>query len=694
MSRTPRRAMLPSLALLCLATGLAQAQEPTQEQAIIVLDGSGSMWGQINGKPKLEIARETLATVLKQTPDSMALGLMAYGHREKGNCEDIELVVPVAGGSAGDIAAAAAKMKFLGMTPLSESVARAAQELRFTEQKATVILITDGLETCKADPCALGKELEESGVDFTAHVVGFGLSAEEGKQVACLAENTGGRYLAANDADGLAAALTETVVAAPPEPPAPEATLDAPDSVPMSSRILVTWTGPAHQYDDVQVFAPGERGGRGKVIDAQRVIADKRVDQKQVELVAPAKPGDYLLRYYHGAQSKVIATRPITITEAEVGLVAPAEVSIASRFEVTWTGPGEQYDEVQVFAPDQRGGRGKVIDNQRVQSAKTFEQRTVSMTAPATPGDYELRYYNGHNSAVLATLPLKVLDAEVALQAPEQVDMASTFVVTWTGPGAQYDEVQVWDPRARAGSGKVVDNQRVQSAKTFEQRTVTLTAPATPGEYTLRYWNGDNSKELVSVPLRVVSVEVALDAPASVPMASDFDVTWTGPGARYDEVQVWDPSARAGRGKVIDNQRVQSAKGYDQRQVTLTAPGKAGEYTLRYYNGDNQSLLHEQPLRVTPVEVALDAPASAPAGSQLVVTWKGPGARYDEVQVWDPAARAGNGKSLGGRRVQSDKGYDQHQVTIKLPDAPGNYELRYYNGDNQLILHSQPLRVE
>ncbi|GGA70141.1 hypothetical protein GCM10011521_05350 [Arenimonas soli] len=694
MPRTTRRATLPALALLCLAPGLAQAQAPAQEQAIIVLDASGSMWGQINGKPKLEIARETLATVLKDTPDTMALGLIAYGHREKGNCDDIELVVPVRTGSAGDIADAAAKMKFLGMTPLSESVARAANELRFTEQKATVILITDGLETCKADPCALGKELEESGVDFTAHVVGFGLSAEEGKQVACLAENTGGRYIAANDADGLAAALTQTVVSAPAAPPAPEATLDAPDSAPMSSRILVSWTGPGHQYDEVQVFAPEERGGRGKVIDNQRVLSDKRAGQKQVELVAPAKPGDYLLRYYHGAQSKVIATRPISITEAEVGLQAPAEVSIASRFDVTWTGPGEQYDEVQVWDPRARAGSGKAVDNQRVQSDKGYDQRRVSLTAPAVPGDYELRYYNGHNSAVLATVPLKVLDAEVALQAPEQVDMASSFTVTWTGPGAQYDEVQVWDPRARAGSGKAVDNQRVQSDKGYDQRQVTMTAPASPGDYELRYWNGDNSKVLATVPLRVVAIDVALDAPASVPMASDFLVTWTGPGARYDEVQVWDPRARAGSGKAVDNQRVQSDKGYDQRQVTMTAPGKPGDYTLRYWNGDNASLLHEQPLKVTAVEVALDAPASAPAGQYVTITWTGPGARYDEVQVWDPAARAGRGKSLVGKRVQSDKAYDQRQVTLKLPDAPGDYELRYWNGDNSLLLHSQPFRVE
>ncbi len=170
-------------------TAIAAAADRT----IIVLDASGSMWGQIDGQPKLEIARQTLRTVLQTIPADMELGLLAYGHREKGNCDDIELVVPPAPGAASSITLAADTMKFLGKTPLSASVKRAAEALRYTEDKATVILITDGLETCNADPCAVGTELEQAGVDFTAHVVGFGLTAEEGRQVACLAENTGGK---------------------------------------------------------------------------------------------------------------------------------------------------------------------------------------------------------------------------------------------------------------------------------------------------------------------------------------------------------------------------------------------------------------------------------------------------------------------------------------------------------------------
>jgi Ca-activated chloride channel family protein len=142
---------------------------------------------------------------------------MAYGHREKGSCDDIEIIVEPATGTGPAILEAANALQFIGKTPLTESVRRAALALRSTEEKATVILITDGIETCAADPCALGAELEATGVDFTAHVVGFGLTAEEGREVACLAEKTGGTYIEAGDLAGLIKALETTVIEAVPE---------------------------------------------------------------------------------------------------------------------------------------------------------------------------------------------------------------------------------------------------------------------------------------------------------------------------------------------------------------------------------------------------------------------------------------------------------------------------------------------
>lgn len=277
------RIFKPVIAAL-LAQGLLAAPLLAEGKSIIVLDASGSMWGQIDGRPKLEIAREALGSVLSGLDPTTEIGLMAYGHREKGSCEDIELVVPPAAGTAQAITDAANAMKFLGKTPLTEAVRRAAAELKSTEEKATVILITDGIETCEADPCALGAELEASGVDFTAHVVGFGLTAEEGATVACLAENTGGKYIQAKDAGSLVEALKTTVAVVEPEP-VPE-----PEPTPMALE---------KNFDPVIVLAEGQPEPADEIVDdayvtLRLVLPDGALSEetitvygRQTELVPP-----------------------------------------------------------------------------------------------------------------------------------------------------------------------------------------------------------------------------------------------------------------------------------------------------------------------------------------------------------------------------------------------------------------------
>lgn len=217
--------MKSSVRLVAAASFLAFANASAfaQDRTIVILDASGSMWGRIDGKPKLDIARQALRSVLRSLPASREVGLMAYGHRDKASCTDIELVVPPAKGTAASIVSAADRLKFLGKTPLADAVKQAAEALRNTKGQAAVVLITDGLETCNADPCAVAAELKRANVNFMAHVVGFGLSAAEGRQVACIAQNTGGRYIRASDAKALERALAQTVTAKPaPEqkPPA------------------------------------------------------------------------------------------------------------------------------------------------------------------------------------------------------------------------------------------------------------------------------------------------------------------------------------------------------------------------------------------------------------------------------------------------------------------------------------------
>ena len=116
------------LAFLAGAALLASATAAHADKAIIVLDASGSMWGQIGGEAKIAIARETLARCSKTVPGNLELGFMAYGHRDKGSCADIELIVPPAAGTAAAIADAANALTPKGKTPISDAVRQAAEK--------------------------------------------------------------------------------------------------------------------------------------------------------------------------------------------------------------------------------------------------------------------------------------------------------------------------------------------------------------------------------------------------------------------------------------------------------------------------------------------------------------------------------------------------------------------------------------
>ncbi|BCW88868.1 hypothetical protein sos41_20120 [Alphaproteobacteria bacterium SO-S41] len=212
------------LALSLLISPLSARADEAAGDTMMILDASGSMWGVVNGETKIAGARTAVRGLLEAWPASRKLGLMAYGHRRKGDCGDIETIAPIGTIDAAALAATVDKLNPKGKTPIADSITKAAGELKSTEAKATILLVSDGIETCGGDPCAVAKALEESGVDFTAHVIGFDITDPNAKaQLQCIADVTGGVYRDAADAAGLADALKETASAsggAPKEPPA------------------------------------------------------------------------------------------------------------------------------------------------------------------------------------------------------------------------------------------------------------------------------------------------------------------------------------------------------------------------------------------------------------------------------------------------------------------------------------------
>ena len=127
-------------ATLLLALFASAVPALASERAIIVLDASGSMWAQIDGKARIAIARDTLQQVLADVPAELELGFMAYGHRTKGDCADIELLVTPEAGTADRIVSAAMSLNPRGKTPLSAAVRQAAEQLKYTEDKVVSLM--------------------------------------------------------------------------------------------------------------------------------------------------------------------------------------------------------------------------------------------------------------------------------------------------------------------------------------------------------------------------------------------------------------------------------------------------------------------------------------------------------------------------------------------------------------------------
>jgi len=218
------------LALLLTITGTAsvlvaqeaaaQTEAGTQVNVELILDSSGSMAEQTNtGESRIEAAKRVLNEVIGAIPEDrpeINVGFRVFGHlgnnTESGraeSCQSSDLTVPIEGVDKDALLEQVANYAPVGWTPIGLSLERAGQDFPAASEDVVnaIILVTDGLKTCDRDPCAIATALSESDAAVTAYVVGLGLDAEELRITSCIAENTGGQIVGAQNAEELSAAL-------------------------------------------------------------------------------------------------------------------------------------------------------------------------------------------------------------------------------------------------------------------------------------------------------------------------------------------------------------------------------------------------------------------------------------------------------------------------------------------------------
>lgn len=206
-----------TVTMACLiAAGLAvPAAAETTKNVALILDASGSMNDKLrNGERKISAAKIAVRDLVSKIPGSINLSFRAYGHqshRSKKNCRDTQLLVPFGSATtvSKQIVTQSNGLDAQGYTPITYVLGLAADDLKPLSGPKTIILVSDGRETCEGDPCLLAKKLADANADLVIHTVGFGVDAQTKRQLQCIAKYGRGTYREAETTPDLAISMEE-----------------------------------------------------------------------------------------------------------------------------------------------------------------------------------------------------------------------------------------------------------------------------------------------------------------------------------------------------------------------------------------------------------------------------------------------------------------------------------------------------
>jgi Ca-activated chloride channel family protein len=653
-----RTGLIPLALSAFISTFPALAQDAVPAKTVLVLDASGSMWGQIEGEAKITIAQRVIGDLLDSLPPETQLGLSAYGHRVKGSCTDIEMLVPAGPDTRGAIREAVNAIKPKGKTPLSSAVIEAAKALKYEEDAATVILVSDGRETCDLDPCEVARQLEETGVGFTAHVIGFDITdADDRAQLQCLADGTGGRFLTASNAQELSEALEEVSVAPPPPP----------DPAKQDLRFLATdgTGGP--------VYTRGIAWTLTNLEDGATVMENFDIADLRIALA----PGPYRATVTR-QEDQATATLDITVADQgathtlalpsstpEATVEGPSTAIAGSTVAVQWTGPNTANDYISV---DRAGDEKKAPINYTYTNKGT----PLKLQMPPTPGTYEIRYILQKGRKVLARQTVEVTPVEAKLTLPSSATAGQTIVVQWEGPDYQNDYISVASPDQEGA-------RQINYTYTNRGNPTKLLMPPEPGTYEVRYIMDQDRTILASQTIEVTDVQATLTAPAQAQIGSTVTVQWTGPDYPNDYISVATPDQIGAR---------QINYTYTNRgnPMKLQMPPEPGTYEIRYILDQDRVILASTTIEVVEAAVTIEAPATAVAGSNIAVTWTGPDAQNDYIAVAKPDSR-------GNQQINYTYTRDGSPLKLQMPVDPGTYEVRYILSQDRTVLASTQVEV-
>jgi Ca-activated chloride channel family protein len=177
----------------------AQGYTKPKTRILFLLDGSGSMYAAMDKDIRINVAKRLLAKIVDslESAKEVQVALRVYGHTTppgQRNCKDTKLEVPFKYNNHKQIKDKLKDVVPKGTTLIAYSLQQAAYDFpKEAGVRNIIILITDGIEECDGDPCAVSEALQSQGVVLRPFIIGLGSTEDFRKAFECV-----GRYYDAN----------------------------------------------------------------------------------------------------------------------------------------------------------------------------------------------------------------------------------------------------------------------------------------------------------------------------------------------------------------------------------------------------------------------------------------------------------------------------------------------------------------
>ena len=206
------------LILLCFICPLKV--NAVQEETLILLDASVSMMESLEDTPKYLLAVNETKKILSNFDKNKAIGLRTIGVSIENAmdilsgdtevfCKSTKLLIPIETNNITKINTKLDLIFPLGTTPITYSLQQAIQNDFSNSAYKHIILITDGGESCNADPCSYIKEIMSSRSDIKIDIIAIGVSGNDLNELNCLSDATSGELYNVKSPDDLPTALSK-----------------------------------------------------------------------------------------------------------------------------------------------------------------------------------------------------------------------------------------------------------------------------------------------------------------------------------------------------------------------------------------------------------------------------------------------------------------------------------------------------